>query len=84
MRTSPFNRRWSAAVLAGALGVCFVTATQAQSPRPSMRLVSETPYPAAAAPAPQMSAQELRETAIDAYVYAVSYTHLTLPTILLV
>ena len=80
MRTSPFNRRWSAAVLAGALGVCFVTATQAQSPRPSMRLVSETPYPAAAAPAPQMSAQELRETAIDAYVYAVSYTQLTLPT----
>lgn len=70
MRTSPFNRRWSAAALAGALSVCFVTATQAQSPRPSMRLVSETPYPAAAAPAPQVNAQELRETAIDAYVYA--------------
>ncbi|MFY3938288.1 DUF1254 domain-containing protein, partial [Achromobacter xylosoxidans] len=70
MRTSPFNRRWSAAALAGALSVCFVTATQAQSPRSTLRLVSETPYPAAAAPAPQMSAQELRDTAIDAYVYA--------------
>ncbi len=70
MRTSPFTRRCSAAALAGALSVCFVTATQAQSPRPSMRLVSETPYPAAAAPAPQMSAQELRDIAIDAYVYA--------------
>lgn len=52
MRTSPFTRRCSAAALAGALSVCFVAATQAQSPRPSMRLVSETPYPAAAAPAP--------------------------------
>lgn len=66
----PFNRRWSAAALAGAVSVCFVTATQAQSPRSTLRLVSETPYPAAAAPAPQMSAQELRDTAIDAYVYA--------------
>ena len=32
--------------------------------------MSETPYPAAAAPAPRMSEQELRDTAIDAYVYA--------------
>lgn len=70
MRTSIATRRWSAAVLAGALSACFVTAVQAQSPRPSLRLVSETPYPAASAPAPQMSEQELRDTAVDAYVYA--------------
>ncbi|WMD18881.1 DUF1254 domain-containing protein [Achromobacter seleniivolatilans] len=70
MRTSIATRRWSTAVLAGALSVCFVGAAQAQSPRPSLRLVSETPYPGASAPAPQMSEQELRDTAIDAYVYA--------------
>ncbi len=70
MRTSIATRRWSAAVLAGALSACFVTAVQAQSPRSSLRLVSETPYPAASAPAPQMSEQELRDIAIDAYVYA--------------
>ncbi|MGS1007873.1 DUF1254 domain-containing protein [Achromobacter anxifer] len=70
MRTSIATRRWSAAVLAGALSACFVTATQAQSPRPTLRLVSETPYPAASAPASQMSEQELRDIAIDAYVYA--------------
>lgn len=70
MRTSIATRRWSAAVLAGALSACFVTAAQAQSPRPTLRLVSETPYPAASAPAAQMSEQELRDIAIDAYVYA--------------
>lgn len=70
MRIPIATRRWSSAVLAGALSACFVTAAQAQSPRPSLRLVSETPYPAASAPAPAMSEQELRDTAIDAYVYA--------------
>ena len=70
MRTTIATRRLSAAALAGALSVCFVTAAQAQSPRPSMRLVSETPYPSAPAPAARMSEQELRDTAIDAYVYA--------------
>ena len=61
MRTFIANRRWSTAVLAGALSACFMTATQAQSPQPTLRLVSETPY---SAPAPQMSEQELRDTAI--------------------
>ncbi|KRC74895.1 hypothetical protein D3C87_655090 [compost metagenome] len=70
MRTFIANRRLSAAALAGALSVCFVSAAQAQSPRPSLRLVSETPYPSAPAPAARMSEQELRDTAIDAYVYA--------------
>lgn len=42
-------------------------------PKPSMRLVSETPVPATAAtaaPVAPMSAQELRDAAVDAYIYA--------------
>lgn len=71
MRTPIATRRWSAAVLAGALSACFFATAQAQSPRPTLRLVSETPYPAAsAAPASPMSEQELRDIAVDAYVYA--------------
>ena len=70
MRTFIARRRWSTAVLAGALSACAMTATQAQAPQSTLRLVSETPYPASSAPAPQMSEQELRDTAIDAYVYA--------------
>ncbi len=67
MRTFIATRRWSAAILAGALSAGLATAVQAQAPRSTLRLVSETPQ---AAPAPQMSEQELRDTAIDAYVYA--------------
>ena len=75
MRNPTVNRRWTAVVLASALSACFAAAqaqtpAQNQAPRSTLRLVSETPYPAAAAPAPRMSEQELRDTAIDAYVYA--------------
>jgi len=70
MRKSTATRRLSTAALAGALSVCFLNVAQAQSPQPTLRLVSETPYPAAQAAAPRMSEQELRDTAIDAYVYA--------------
>lgn len=70
MRTFIATRRWPAAAIAGALSVCFATAAQAQSPRPSLRLVSETPSTTAPAPAARMSEQELRDTAIDAYIYA--------------
>ena len=77
MRNPTVNRRWTAVVLASALSACFAAAqarppqnqAQNQAPRSTLRLVSETPYPAAAA-APRMSEQELRDTAIDAYVYA--------------
>ena len=74
MRNPTVNRRWTAVVLASALSACFAAAqaqtpAQNQAPRSTLRLVSETPYPAAAAPA-RMSEQELRDTAIDAYVYA--------------
>lgn len=70
MRTSIVIRQRSVAALAGALSACFVTAALAQSPRPTLRLVSETPSSAAAALASPMSEEELRSTAIDAYVYA--------------
>lgn len=75
MRT-PVNRalRWQAALVAGVMGMAAVGVSQAQgrSPTPTMRLVSETPYPAPATGvrlAP-LSAQELRDVAIDAYIYA--------------
>jgi len=71
MHSRPFvsARRWPRAVLAGALGACFACAAlaQAQYPQPSMRLVSETPM---AAPGPAMTAEELRDIAVDAYLYA--------------
>lgn len=64
--------KWRLALLAGALGVCSALAVQghahAQSPTPTMRLVSETPYPSTTAPA--VSAQELHDIAVDAYIYA--------------
>ncbi|KOF53564.1 hypothetical protein AD428_12830 [Achromobacter sp. DMS1] len=73
MRTFIATRRWPAAALAGALGVCFAAAVSAQppAPQPSLRLVSETPYQPGGAPAAApMSEEELRDTAVDAYVYA--------------
>lgn len=76
MRRRPlFSSTWSAAVLAGAFGLTAIFAAHAQ-PTPSLRLVSETPVQGAApqqpqyAPVAQLSGQELRETAVDAYVYA--------------
>jgi len=67
MRMSPLSRRLSAALLAGCLGAAAAAWAQ---PRPSLRLVSETPsVPPAQAPA-VLSGQELRETAVDAYLYA--------------
>ncbi|WP_459616618.1 DUF1254 domain-containing protein [Bordetella sp. 2513F-2] len=59
--------RWQAAILAGALGAGLACSVQAQMPMSSLRLVSETPT---AAPAPVMTAEALRDAAVDAYVYA--------------
>lgn len=60
-------RRWPLAILAGALSAGFACAALAQSPQPSMRLVSQTPIAAAS---PAVSAQELQDIATDAYLYA--------------
>jgi len=78
MRISPASRPLPAALLAGALAIAFAAGSAWAQPRPSMRLVSETPQPAAypppgapmAAPPAVLSGQELRETAVDAYLYA--------------
>lgn len=76
MRT-PATRalRWQSALVAGALGLVALGSAHAQapSPTPTLRLVSETPYPASAQPGVRLaplSAEELRDVAIDAYVYA--------------
>jgi len=61
------SRHWPRAALAVALGACFACAALAQYPQPSMRLVSETPT---AASGPVVSAEELRDIAVDAYLYA--------------
>ncbi|WP_144630124.1 DUF1254 domain-containing protein [Bordetella genomosp. 13] len=83
------TRRWQAAVLAGVLSTSLAGIAHAQStqvtpmypqtdasgmPRPSMRMVSQTPVPAPA-PAPAipvaaMTGAELRDAAVDAYIYA--------------
>jgi hypothetical protein len=65
-RLFPPSRRWPRAVLAGALSAGFACAALAQ-PQPSMRLVSETPT---AASSPAMTAEELQDIAVDAYLYA--------------
>ncbi|QJP61723.1 DUF1254 domain-containing protein [Bordetella holmesii] len=73
---TPVNRklRGQAALVASVLGIAALGSAHAQdrSPTSTLRLVSETPYPAAnrgvhLAP---LSAQELRDLAVDAYVYA--------------
>ncbi|AOB41026.1 DUF1254 domain-containing protein [Bordetella parapertussis] len=72
------RRRWQLALAAGVVGVGLAGAAQAQAQSPAraptstLRLVSETPYAAqgAAVQAPAMTAEQLRDTAIDAYVYA--------------
>ncbi|MEI2415991.1 DUF1254 domain-containing protein [Orrella sp. JC864] len=77
MRRPLFSSTCSAAVLAGAFGLAVVFAAQAQ-PQHSLRLVSETPVSGQGGAQPlqhyatvaPMSGQELRETAVDAYVYA--------------
>ncbi|ARP92074.1 hypothetical protein CAL14_18760 [Bordetella genomosp. 9] len=68
MRTVPHSGKWRLAALACVLGVSGMAV--AQSPQPTLRLVSQTPVPAPTVPAAPMSAQELHDTAIDAYVYA--------------
>jgi hypothetical protein len=67
MRTVPISGKLRLAVLACVLGASY--AAHAQSPTPTMRLVSETPYPTTA-PAPTVSAAELHDIAVDAYIYA--------------
>lgn len=72
---SVLSKTWSAVVLAGAFGLTAVYAAHAQ-PTPTLRLVSETPVaqgtgqPVQYAPVDALSGQELREIAVDAYVYA--------------
>jgi hypothetical protein len=68
MRTFSHPGKWRLATLACAAGLSFAAA--AQSPTPTMRLISETPYPATAAAASAVSGQELHDIAVDAYVYA--------------
>jgi len=76
MRNYSVPRFGRAAVQAAALCAAFAAGTAWAQPRPSLRQVSETPQAAApvaapvAAPAAVLSAQELRETAVDAYIYA--------------
>jgi hypothetical protein len=65
MRTAPHSAKWRLAALACILGISGVAT--AQSPQPTLRMVSQTPV---AAPAPALSAQELHDIAVDAYVYA--------------
>ena len=76
MRNPTVNRRWTAVVLASALSACFAAA-QAQTPaepgpEPGPALHAETrvrnPVSGRRRAAPRMSEQELRDTAIDAYV----------------
>lgn len=72
------RRRWQLALAASVIGVGLAGAAQAQAQAPAraptstLRLVSETPYAAqgVVAQAPAMTAEQLRDTAIDAYVYA--------------
>ncbi|MFA4912125.1 MAG: DUF1254 domain-containing protein [Burkholderiaceae bacterium] len=74
----PMNRKWPAAVLAGALSLCFLPAgaqtTVAKTgspsgPQPTLRLVSETPVQGTSV-APTVTAEELQRIASDAYIYA--------------
>ena len=58
---------WPKAILVGAIGAGFACAAWAQYPQPSMRMVSQTPVAAAS---PAVSAEELRDIAVDAYLYA--------------
>ncbi|ALM85101.1 DUF1254 domain-containing protein [Bordetella sp. N] len=67
MRTLSRSRPLRLAVLVCAIGMSCAAA--AQSPRPTFRLVSETPAAAPVA-APAVSGQELHDIAVDAYVYA--------------
>ncbi|OZI20749.1 hypothetical protein CAL26_25050 [Bordetella genomosp. 9] len=67
MRTAPHSAKWRLAALACIFGVSGIAS--AQSPQPTLRMVSQTPVSAPAPLAP-MTAQELHDTAVDAYVYA--------------
>jgi hypothetical protein len=67
MRTVSPTGKWRLAALTCILG--FSGLACAQAPLPTMRMVSQTPAPVTA-PAPALSAQELHDTAVDAYIYA--------------
>ncbi|HTJ98556.1 MAG TPA: DUF1254 domain-containing protein, partial [Bordetella sp.] len=67
MRTAPHSDKLRLAALACILGVSGMAS--AQSPQPTLRMTSPTPV-AAPAPVAPMSAQELHDTAVDAYIYA--------------
>lgn len=67
MRTAPLPAKWRLAALACIFGVSGIAS--AQSPQPSLRMVSPAPV-AAPAPLAPMTAQELHDTAVDAYIYA--------------
>lgn len=69
MRISSPSPRWPAVLLAGVLSTCFLS-VQAQSPKPSLRLMAETPVSAKPAAAPAVTAHELHHIAVDAYIYA--------------
>jgi len=69
MRISSPSRLGRVAVLTTVLSACFFSA-QAQSPTPSLRLVSETPSPSTPSSTPAVTAQELHDIAVDAYIYA--------------
>ncbi|MDQ8031465.1 MAG: DUF1254 domain-containing protein [Bordetella sp.] len=77
-RATPARLRWQVILMAGALsaGMACSVSAQTPSPTPTLRLVSETPYPVAPGSAPTaamtapLTAEELRDLAIDAYVYA--------------
>ncbi|OZI62681.1 DUF1254 domain-containing protein [Bordetella genomosp. 11] len=67
MRTAPQSGKWRLAALACVFGVSGIAA--AQSPQPTLRMVSPAPA-AMSVPLAPMSAQELHQTAVDAYIYA--------------
>lgn len=67
--TSTFSRSHIATALGVLSASLLVSAAHAQSPSSTLRLVSEAPAPVSTA-ASAMSEQELRDIAIDAYVYA--------------
>ncbi len=72
MRNPTCSRYFRLALLAGAMGLSFTAMAQSpQSPQPTFRMLTPTQPPATApAAAPAVSGAELRDIAVDAYVYA--------------
>ena len=61
------TKYWPKTMLAATLSVGCACTAWAQSPQPSIQVVSETPMVAAS---PAVSAEELQDIAVDAYLYA--------------